>query len=395
MSFDIALSGINAINTSLETISNNIANSGTFGFKSTRANFASMYAGSQPTGVQVGSLTQSITKGGSILTTGRSLDASIQGRGFFTSRDSTGATVYSRVGIFSTDQNGYVVDAFGRRAQGWAAVPGSTVLGGFGDLQVPVGQIPAQASDAVRYVGNLSADWTVPAVAPFDPANPQTFNSAMVTVVYDSLGSQHTLTQYFVRSGVSDVTVHYTFDGATLPATANLTFGPTGQLTAPAAPVPLALGTPTGANPLAVNIDYGGTTQFAGEALTLSNTANGFASGIMTGVQISEDGGIMAQYSNGQKQRVGTLALATFANEDGLAPMSETSWAASTASGDPLYFVPGQGMAGNLAVGAVEQSNVDIASELVNLMTSQRNYQANSKVISTQNQMMQSLMQAV
>lgn len=395
MSFNIALSGINAINNGLETISNNIANAGTYGYKASRANFASMYAGNQPSGVEVGSITQSIGKGGSVLTTGRGLDVAIQGRGFFTTRDTNGAMMFSRVGIFSVDQEGFIVDTFGRKAQGYAAIPNSTALGAMGDLKVPTGQIPAQASDTVTYVGNLSADWPTPTVTPFDPANPSSFNSATVSVVYDSLGKQHTVTQYFVRSDTSQFTVHYAFDGAAVATTSTLDFGTDGRLQSPAAPVPLALGTPDGAEPLTVSIDYAGTTQYAGEAVTLANTSNGNASGLMTGVQISENGSVMAQYSNGQKQRIGTLAIATFPNEDGLVAVSDTSWTTSNTSGNPLFSPAGVGMAGSLAVGAIEQSNVDVASELVNLMSSQRNYQANSKVISTGNQMMQALMQAV
>lgn len=395
MSFDIALSGINAINTSLDTISNNIANSGTYGFKSSRANFSSMYAGSQPTGTEVSSLTQSIGLGGSVLNTGRAMDASIQGRGFFSVRDTTGAMLYTRAGVFSTDKDGYVVDSLGRKAQGYAAIIGSTTLGAMGDLQVPNGQLAAQASSSMKYVGNLSADWAVPAVTPFNSTDPQTFNSSMVSVVYDSRGAQHSVTQYFVLSGTNQVTAHYTFDGAALAATTTLTFGTDGQLTAPAGAVALALGTPAGAAPLSVNLDYTGTTQFAGAATTTVNSANGYASGIMTGVQIDKDGAVMAQYSNGQKQSVGTLALATFPNENALVSVSDTSWTTSNASGNPLYFTPGTGMAGTLSVGALEQSNVDVASELVSLMTAQRNYQANTKIISTENQMMQSLMQAV
>ena len=122
MSFEIALSGINAINTSLDTISNNIANSGTYGYKSSRANFSSMYAGSQPTGAQIGSVTQSISIGGGVQTTGRGLDASIQGRGFFVTKDATGAEQYTRVGIFSTNKDGYLVDSNGRKVQGYNAV---------------------------------------------------------------------------------------------------------------------------------------------------------------------------------------------------------------------------------------------------------------------------------
>lgn len=394
MSFEIALSGINAINSQLNTISNNIANTGTYGFKSTRANFASMYAGTQPTGTEIGSLTQSIGTGGSVLTTGRSLDASIQGRGFFVTRDSSGEMLYTRVGIFATNKDGFIVDSFGRNVQGYGAAVGGAALGAMGDLKVPMGQIPAQASTSVQYVGNLSAEWTVPAVA-FDPANPQSFNGSMVSVVYDSLGAQHSVTQYFVRSATNEVTVHYTFDGGALPTTSTLQFDTNGQLTAPAAPVPLALGTPTGASPLAVDFNYSGTTQFAGEATTTVNASNGFASGTLIGVQISEDGTVMAQYSNGQKESVGTIVLATFPNENALISVSNTSWATSNESGVPLYFAPGTGMAGKLTAGALEQSNVDMTSELVTLMSAQRNYQANTKVISTRNEMMQTLMQAL
>jgi flagellar hook protein FlgE len=395
MSFSIALSGINAINTELDVISNNIANAGTYGFKSTRASFAAMYAGSEPTGAEVATLTQSIEVGGGVLTTGRGLDASIQGRGFFVMRDAAGVESYTRVGIFSTDKTGYLVDNYGRRVQGYGVLPNTTTLGPMGDIQVPTGQVAAQASTELRYVGNLSADWTAPTVAPFDRTDPQSYNSSMVSVVYDSLGVQHSVTQYFVKTGPSAVTVHYTLDGADLPTTTNLTFGANGQLATPVGSVNVPMGTPTGAAPLAVNMVYAGTTQFAGEATTTTNAADGYASGTLVGVQLSEDGGVLAQYSNGQKQRIATVALATFPAEGELAPIGNTSWTTTAGSGTPLYFSPGTGMAGSLTAGALEQSNVDMTAQLVNLMSSQRNYQANSKVIATENEMMQSLMQAV
>lgn len=395
MSFEIALSGINAVNTQLDTISNNIANSGTYGFKSSRANFASEYAGSQSTGTTVSSQTQSINVGGGVLSTGRGMDAAILGRGFFVSKDVSGQSVYSRVGVFSVNKDGYVVDGSGRRVQGYAAIAGSATLGAMGDLQVPAGQVAAKATDKLQYVANMSADWSTPAVAPFDPTDPQSFNGSMVSVVYDSLGTQHSVTQYFVKSATNQVVVHYGFDGTVQPTTTTLQFDAAGQLTSPAAAVALPLGTPTGAAPLTVNIDYAGTTQFAGEATTTANAANGYASGTLTSVQIADDGGIMVQYSNGQKQRTGTLALATFPDEGALTPAGGTSWAMSNDSGTPLFFTPGSGMAGKLTSGALEQSNVELTGELVNLMTAQRNYQANTKVISAQSQMMQNLMQAI
>jgi len=395
MSFNIALSGINAINTELNTISNNIANSGTYGFKSSRANFASMYAGTQPTGTEVSSLTQSIDSGGGVLTTGRGMDASIQGRGFFVTRDTLGAEVYTRVGIFEADKNGYIVDSFGRRVQGYAAVPGTNTLGAMGDLQVATGQIPAQASTTLQYVGNLSADWTTPSVAPFDATDPQSFNGSLVSVVHDSLGLQHSVTQYFVKSAVNQVTVHYSFDGVTQPSTTVLDFGTDGQLVTPAGAVALAFGTPPGAAPLSIDISYAGTTQTAGEATTSTNTANGYASGTFLGVQLASDGSVLAQYSNGQKQSIGTIAIATFPAEQQLMSISDTAWTTTSESGTPLYSTPGSGMAGKLTPGSLEQSNVDMTAELVNLMSAQRNYQANTKVISAQNEMMQTLMQAV
>lgn len=395
MSFAIALSGINAINAELDTISNNIANSGTYGFKAGRANFASMYAGTQPTGAEVSSVTQSIEEGGGVMTTGRSMDASISGRGFFVSRDASGAMVYSRVGMFSVDKSGFVVDGSGRKVQGYAALEGSTALGALGDLAVPNGQIAAKATDSLKYVSNLSRDWTVPTITPFNPADPLTFNSSNVSVVYDSLGTKHSVTQYFVKTGTNAINVHYTFDGAAAAAPQSLAFDTNGVLTSPTAAVSLNLGTPAGANPLVVSLDYTGTTQYAGEAVPTVNASNGYASGTLISTALDEDGSVMAQYSNGEKKRVGTLALAAFPAEGALTPVSDTSWVASSASGEALMFAAGSGMTGKLTTGSIEQSNVDMTGELVGLMSAQRNYQANTKVLSTENEMMQALMQAV
>jgi flagellar hook protein FlgE len=395
MSFDIALSGINAINTELDTISNNIANVNTTGFKSSRSNFAAMYAGLQPTGTQVTSTSQSIDLGGDAESTGDDMDAAISGAGFFITKDAAGRELYTRAGVFSQNSDGYIVDSFGNNVQGYAAVKGTSALGAMGNLQVPTGQIAAAPSTALTYVANLSADWTPPATATFDPTDATSYNSSTVSVVYDSLGVQHSLTQYFVNTGTDADTVYYTLDGTTLPTTTALTFSTGGTLTLPAAAVPVALGTPTGAAALAVNINYAGTTQYSGNATTTTNAANGYASGSLTGVVLSADGSVEAEYSNGQTQSVGTLALATFPDDGGLVPVSDTAWTASTASGTPLFYTPGTGMAGTLTIGSVEQSNVNLTSQLVNLMSAQNNYQANSKVLQTESQMLQTLMQAL
>jgi flagellar hook protein FlgE len=393
MSFDIALSGIQAINEQLNTVSNNIANAATYGFKGSRANFSSVMAGSRPNGVEIGSVTQNISQNGSTQTTGRGLDAAIDGRGFFFSVNNQGTTQYSRVGIFSTDATGVLIDSNGNKVQGYGPSKNGT-LGAMGDVQIPTGQIPAVATTNIAYTGNLSADWTVPTVA-FDPAKNTSYNMVKQSIVYDSLGTQHTLSQYFVKKDANTVNAFYSLDGATPGTTpAVLTFDATGALkttTGNSVAITAAGGAAAGN----VAIDYTGTTRFAGEATTTTNRSDGYASGSFVGVEMAQDGSLVAKYSNDQSQVVGTVAVATFANEGALSSISDTSWVANSASGAALYSSPGVGLAGKLATGALEGSNVDITSELVGLMTSQRNYQANSKVLTTENQMMQALMQAL
>lgn len=473
MSFEIARSGINAINAQLDTISNNIANTGTYGFKSSRTNFAAMYAGTQPNGVEASSLTQAIDIGGGVMTTGRGLDAMIQGRGFFVTRDHSGSMLYTRVGIFTADKDGYIIDSFGRNLQGYGVNGGGGgALGTIGDLRVPTGQITARASSFVEYVGNLSADWGVKAVA-FDKDNPLSYNSSQVTALTDSLGVPHTLSQYFVKSGANEITMRYAHDGQSIPPnavvvdsspwtvitasdptadlgahpdvtithipgdpalslpdtwkvdyagapvtlsdSAVIEFSSSGQILTingvPIAPKPypssadwvrtvpavaLDLGVPaSGALPMSIQVNYTGTTQYGGNSTVDTNRADGHASGTLAGVQIEEDGTVLGVYSNGRKQPVGTIVLATFANEGALQPVSDTAWTTSNESGAALYSAPGSEMAGKLKPGALEQSNVDVTSELVTLMSAQRNYQANTKIISAENEMMQTLMQAL
>lgn len=395
MSFDIALSGIQAINESLETVSNNIANAATYGFKSSRANFASVYAGTSANGVEVGSLTQTIGQNGSTQTTGRGLDAAIDGRGFFVSRDPQGGMTYTRVGIFSTDTKGYLIDSNGKMVQGYGPSKGGA-LGPMGDIQVPTGQIDASPTTSIAFVGNLSADWQAPKNATFDPKDSTSYNMVKQSIVYDSLGAQHTVSQYFVKGAGSTATVYYKFDDGAVEATTNtLSFDAKGQLDPATKPVALTLGASGGAAATPFTIDYTGTTRFAGEATTTTNRSDGYASGTFVGVELSSDGSLVAKYSNNQSQVVGTLAIATFANEGALQAISDTSWTANAGSGTALYNMPGVGLSGKLTTGALEGSNVDITAELVGLMTSQRNYQANSKVLTTENQMMQSLMQAL
>jgi flagellar hook protein FlgE len=394
MSFDIALSGIQSINEQLETVSNNIANAATYGFKSGRANFSSVYAGTRANGTEISSITQNISQNGSTTTTGRGLDAAINGRGFFVARDPQGGLAYTRVGIFSTDAKGYLIDSNGRTVQGYGPANGGA-LGAMGDILVPTGQIAAKATENISFVGNMSADWSTKSATDFDPAKSSTYNMVKQSVVFDSLGSQHTVSQYFVKTGDSSVTVYYGVDKGAASAGPTLTFNDKGQLDGTTTSAEISFTGTGGAADGKVSIDYTGTTLFAGEATTTTNRSDGYASGAFVGVDLSSDGSLVAKYSNDQSQVVGTLTIATFANEGALTATSDTSWSANANSGAALYNAPGVGLSGQLTTGALEGSNVDITSELVGLMTSQRNYQANSKVLTTENQMMQALMQAL
>ncbi|KVO87668.1 flagellar biosynthesis protein FlgE [Burkholderia ubonensis] len=391
MSFNIALAGIQSVNGQLGQISQNIANAGTYGYKAGRADLAATYIDAMPGGVQIGATSQAMSIAGQFVSTGSGLDAAIAGRGFFVTRDSNGALVYSRAGRFSTDQDGNIVDAMGRKAQGYGPAGG----GQLGDLTVPSNGIPAKASETVTYAGNMSADWEVPANPAFDKDDPQSYNRMSTQTVFDSLGREHVINQYFVKGPDNQVSVHYTMDGEAVGEPTVMTFDEHGTMMSPAGQVALDLGTPAGAAPLAVQIDYTGTTMFAGEATTTRRGTDGHEPGTVTGVSLTEDGTLELRYSNGQTAAAGQLAIATFQNESGLVPVSGTGWQASAAAGDALYSVPGAGTAGKLAVGALEQSNVELTEELVNLMGAQQNYQANSKVLSTENEMMRTLMQTL
>jgi flagellar hook protein FlgE len=216
------------------------------------------------------------------------------------------------------------------------------------------------------------------------------------SIAYDALGTQHTVSQYFVKSADNTINVYYGVDKNPISTTADITlkFDSKGALTGTTSgkvTIPAA----GGAAAFDVAIDYTGTTQFAGEATTTTNRSDGYASGAFVGVELANDGSLVAKYSNDQSQVVGTVAIATFANEGALQSISDTSWTANADSGAALYNTPGVGLSGKLNTGTLEGSNVDITSELVGLMTSQRNYQANSKVLTTESQMMQALMQAL
>ncbi|WPU21880.1 flagellar hook protein FlgE [Cedecea neteri] len=397
MSFSIATSGLNAITEQLNAISNNIANSGTVGFKSGRAEFAALYAQSQPLGVGVTGMTQSITRGGAINATGNGLDLAISGNGFFVVRDSAGTTAYTRAGYFGTDNNGNLINSSGMNLQGYPVdANGVLQVGSIGNLTISSGSIPAKATENIDFTANLDARAEKPVTAKFDPKDNTSYNNTYATQVYDSLGREHTINQYFVKTDENTWEVYYYMDDQPLtnPASKTMTFSDQGILSEPNGAVKLTIDIP-GAQAMDVDLSYTGTTQYGSDFSVSKNKGNGYASGEKTGQQIDEDGSVYATFSNGERMLQGQLILANFANPNGLAAQDGTTWMQTAASGTPLTGTPGSGLLGPIKAGALEASNVDLTSELVGLMSAQRNYQANTKVISTNDSMMNALFQAV
>ncbi|EKN5920850.1 TPA: flagellar hook protein FlgE [Yersinia enterocolitica] len=403
MSFSIANTGLSAVTEQLNTISNNIANSGTKGFKSGRTEFASMYAQSQPLGVAVSGVSQSINKSGSLDKTGINTDLAIAGSGFFVVKDSSGDTAYTRAGMFSTDNNGNLLSSSGMKLQGYPAdAAGNLQTGVITDLQINNAGLAAKATGKIALAANLQASAKEPTVTTFDPADKDSYNFMEQTTVYDSLGNKHSLVHYFIKQAPGTTgtnwDVKYALDGAAAHAiTHTLTFNQSGKLTnsTPFSALTGPFGQNNGVANYSIAVDYTGTTQFDGAFATATKKSDGYTAGIKNGERIEGDGSVYATFSNGERMLQGKLVLANFANPNGLATKNGTTWSETGKSGAALLGAPGSGLLGNIETGALEASNVDLTAELVGLMTAQRNYQANTKIISTNDSMMNALFQVL
>lgn len=395
MSFAIGLSGMKTSTKELDVISQNIANSATAGFKSARAELAAIYSGGQAGGVEMQNVSQDFQTDGTKEFTGRSLDLSISGEGFFMVKDDSGQNRVTRAGMFSRDAENFITNADGMRLQGYGVdANGDIVNGVLTDIQLGTGTVGAQASTELEFQANLKADAaTIPAAPPFDPTDSNTYNFSYSSDVFDSLGNKHTITQYFVKDAPNDWTAHYYVNGAA-NTTANVTFNPDGTLNTPAAPVNVAFA-PAGADPINLGVDLTGSTQYSGDFSVSRNETDGFPSGELSGLEVSEDGMISAVYTNGRTRLQGQVILANFANPGGLQNASSTTWVPTFDSGNPILGAAGTGTMGGLTSGAYEGSNVDLTSELVKLMSTQRNFQANSKSVSTADQLTQILFQSM
>ncbi|MCG9732017.1 flagellar basal body protein FlgE [Shewanella sp. Isolate13] len=402
MSFNIALSGLQATTQDLNTISNNIANSSTVGFRSGRSEFSAIYNGGQAGGVNVMNTSQNFSAGGSLTYTGRQLDMGIQGEGFFVLKGQDGNTMYARAGMYNQDANGFITDPVGNRLQGYSVgAAGNLQTGNVTDLQVQAGALPAKATTTIGLVSNLDArvETIDPVANPFDPDDASTYHSSSTVTAYDSLGKEHALTQYYVKTSDNTWSVHYMMgDTDVTPVGGHqLSFDSDGMLTG-GQDLTLNITDPNivgGASDMNLALSYDKSTQYASDYNNSSLSQNGYTSGELNGIRLDDSGMLYGTYTNGQEQLQGQVVLADFNNPNGLEPVSNNAWAATNAAGQPIIGTPTTGTLGSIAGGYLEGSNVDQTAEMVNLMTAQRNYQSNAKVLDTNSTMQQALLNAI
>lgn len=424
MSFYTSLSGLQAAQTDMSTISHNLANVSTNGFKKSRTEFADVIASSVSlnpnqmigSGTVVKAIRQQFGQGG-MQQSASSLDIAVAGDGFFAvkpSLDAAGVN-FTRNGSFLVDSNRYVTDSQGGYLQVYP-VDGSgavvaTGLGSTVNLRLPQTSGVPEATENVALSLNLSAYSSVPSEASrfseetpyaFDRFDPGTYNNSTQTTIYDASGNPLTMTSYFVRETTDTPSTWsvYTFVGdkqlgtdAANPQPVTLTFDASGALSNPTTPTqfaPFTVGSSTTEQSIA--LDFGSATTQLGAPFSVdSRSQDGKAVGQLDGVTVGEDGIVRASFSNGDSLALGKVALANFSNPSGLRQLGNSTWAATGLSGEPRLGEPGVNGFGGLMSGAIERSNVDITEELVGLIAAQRNFQANAKALDTASQISQTI----
>ncbi|MBA1200816.1 flagellar hook protein FlgE [Pseudomonas capeferrum] len=451
MSYNIGLSGLYAANKQLDVTGNNIANANTTGFKSSRAEFADAYssanrlgAGSNAigSGVRLAEVSQQFGQG-DVVNTGNVLDMGIQGQGYFILNNG-GTNNYTRAGAFQTDKDNYIVASDGLRLQGYAAdAAGKITKNGLTDLKIDTSALQPKATSLVDQGLNLNSsadsipleayDNSTPPVLvankPFDPSDDSTYSRSFPTKVYDSQGNEHTLEQFYRKTDTNQWTTYTLIDGrnpfdpsSTQPLSGSIAFnsdGSVNSMSASAAGVPDGASfsvanntfTMTGWIPAAqsaagtwgangavgdakgMRLSMANTTSYNSETARIAQTQDGYATGTLSSLSIDSSGVLFASFSNQQSRAIGQVAIASFANEQGLQQVGGTRWTETFASGIPGVDSPTTGTLGSIESNSLESSNVNLTAELVDLIKAQSYYQANAKTISTESTIMQTIIQ--
>lgn len=396
MTLEIALTGINAASSELDSISNNIANNATSGFKRSRVEFADVYAlstfgGGTPSvgqGVQVAGIRQEFEQG-DMQFTERNLDLAVEGLGLFRLSDN-GSAIYTRSGNFGLDREGFITNASGSKLTGYGVNSDDEIQPIITDLQIDYTDLKPNVSTAVEIEANLDIQAQI--LPPFDATDPDTFNFSTSTTIYDSLGASEVANVYFRRDAANTWSAFTYIDGqgvSTDPLIGDqITFDASGSLvdvngntdgiftTAPYTP-------PSGADPVTLEFDISEMSQFDSSFGVNRIVQDGYSAGRLEDFDIDETGVIFGRFSNGQAKTMGQITLTNFPNMEGLKQTGTTSWVETFASGEPATGEPGTASLGTLQAGALEGSNVDITKELVSMIGAQRSFQANAQVIST------------
>jgi len=395
MPFRTALSGLNAASADLRVTGNNIANTGTTGFKESRAEFADVFSQSFGgisqtaigTGVRLAAVTQQFNQG-NIEFTGNNLDLAMNGQGFFVLNDA-GTQVYSRAGAFQANRDGFVVNTQGQRLQVYTPQNAAGTLfntGSLADLQLSTSEAPPSATSEVQALVNLRADVEAidPVATPFDIDDPNSFHYSTSLTVYDSLGQARTATMYFANRDSLEWEARVAIDGAEVGTPVTLQYNDDGTVLTPATPSAFGPYTPpNGAADMNIEFDLTRTTQYGNNFNVTGLTQDGFTTGRLNSIDIDPSGVVFARFTNGQSQALGKVALANFANPQGLQQLGDNAWGESFGAGDVILGEADTGNFGLIQSGGLEGSNVDIAQQLVKLITAQRNFQANAQVITT------------
>jgi flagellar hook protein FlgE len=405
MSFQQGLSGLNASSRALDTIGNNIANSGTAGFKGADARFADVFASSLSgagslqigIGANVASVFQQFTQG-NLTTTNNPLDLAINGGGFYRLSDATGVsagtTSYTRNGQFLINKDGYIVNGGGLFLTGLQADPVTGIVpnsGQPGAIKLDTALINPSATTKSEVSFNLDSRKSVPLNSPFSMTDPLSYTASTTQTVYDSLGNPHNLQLYFAKTATANTWDMYTsLDGGAAVTEPQLVFDSAGNLPPTVLSESFAL-TNGATSPLAFTVDVGQATQYGADFGVNALTQDGYTSGRLSGIAVSADGTVQGLYSNGRTRDMGRLVLSTFQNPNGLQNMGGNLWHETADSGQPITGTPGQGNLGLIQSASVEESNVDLTAELVDMIVQQRAYQANAQTIKTQDQVLQTL----
>jgi flagellar hook protein FlgE len=420
------VSGLRAEGEALGVVGDNIANANTVGYKRQRVIFQdvlghSILAGTASSlpgaGVKVGGVQQLFTQG-SLSNTGQPTDVALSGAGFFVVKgtvDGISGNFFTRAGQMTINKDGFLVNPDGLQVQGYAANPDLTLQAAVTSLKVPTSSLSPHMTETMSITANLDSSAALPP-NPFDVTDPTNTSNAPPAslTVYDSLGNARTLDIYFEKTSDNNWNYHILSDDGQLAGgtagtftevgTGTLAFGTDGSLDT-AGIGAMSLDFADGATPgQAITIDFGqpsnggttgsglsGTTQFASATAVSANSQDGYSSGEFSGVSIDGMGLVQGLYTNGQKLAIGQLAVAKFRSEDGLGRAGSGLWIETRDSGTAALGGAGTGGRASVNAGTLEESNVDIADEFVGLILHQRSFSANSKTITTADEMLQEL----